>query len=77
MTKLKFKVGDQCHIVNDWLPAEAKAKVVIIFKLHENGWSTRVTFAEIRWSGRGSAEMTEQYGVIFPLDELRKVDKKT
>lgn len=62
--------GDTVRIVNDWLPAEAKAKRCKVERIIKYD---RVMFAELRWLGSGVADYKEKYGALFPLDELRKI----
>ena len=65
-----FGVGDTVRLVNDWLPAEAKAKRCKIehFSKHD-----RVVFATVRWLGTSVKDYAEKFGTMFPLDELRKI----
>jgi hypothetical protein len=65
-----FNIGDRCRIVNTWISTEAKKKRVLIINFQENG---NIIFAKVQWLGSGRKEYEEQYGILFPLDELKKI----
>ena len=66
-TQTKFKIGDRVRIVNNWVEDRKAAAVIRGFQSNGN-----MTFAQVKWLGKTS-ELTESYGTLFPLDELKKV----
>jgi hypothetical protein len=65
-----IKVLDKCRIVCDWVPPAVKQRRVQVMRFQQNG---NIQFAKIRWIGKQSRDNEEKYGVLFSLDELRKV----
>jgi uncharacterized protein YhbP (UPF0306 family) len=61
-----FKSGDRVRIVNAWV-LESKAVAVI----QGFQFNAGIQFAKVKWL-KNTNKMAEEYGVLFPLDELRK-----
>lgn len=61
-----FKTGDRVRIYNSWVDDNKSVAVIQGFQI--NGGHK---FAIVKWL-KHTNKMAEEYGVLFPLDELRK-----
>lgn len=63
-----MKVNDKCHLTSDWISAEAKKAYVQVI-----GFQTNIEqYARVIWLGRKAKEFETQFGILFPVKELRK-----
>jgi len=65
-----MNIGDKVRVYNSWIDAEGKKLTATIDKFQKNG---TIKFAKVRWLGKQAFDATSKYGVLFPLNELRKV----
>jgi len=65
-----IKINDKCRLLCDWIPPEVKTKRVQVIRLQKNG---RQKFARIIWLGKNARQNEQEYGVLFSLEELRKI----
>ena len=61
-----FKKNDKVQVTSDWILEDAKNRLGVII------WVRSDNFVEIKWL-KNPTYMLENYGFIFPLDELKKV----
>jgi len=71
-----LRIGDRVKIRNDWLSKEAKQTYARIKKFYNyqpyrNGHIIKM--AEVEWFGKNYQKLTIECGVIFPLDEIKKI----
>lgn len=66
----KIVRGCRVHVVNDWFPPEAKKAYAVVDNFQKNG---TMEYAKLRWVGKMADLLTAEYGILFPLDELRVV----
>ncbi len=61
-----LKQGDKIKVISDWILEDTKNRLGLIIRVRLDN------FVEIKWL-KNPAYMMENYGFIFPLDELKKV----
>lgn len=69
--KNKLKVGDTCTVQIDWGSGNHKGKRVQISRLQKNGDQL---FAKVFWKGKSASELAKEYGILFNVSELKKVE---
>jgi len=65
-----LKHGDKVRIISDWIVEDSKNLLAVVDKLQTNGI---MKCARIKWLGRNPTKLVEEYGIVFPIDELKKV----
>jgi hypothetical protein len=63
----ELKIGQRIRVVNDWVDASKERGTIQGFQTNGN-----TKFARIKWLGKNAYSLTDEWGVLFPLDELRK-----
>jgi len=71
MNNTQFKKGDRVRIVNDWIGPYAKKYTAVVDNFEKHGM---MEFVKVRWTGKAAEQkFSEKFGVLFPIDELRKI----
>ena len=65
-----IKPNDKCRVTSDWIPSTVKARRVQVIRLQQNG---NQKFARVMWLGKNARKNESEYGVLFALDELKRV----
>ena len=65
-----LKQGDKVKVISDWISEDSRNLFAVIDKLQKNGI---MNCARIKWLGRNPNKLIEEYGIVFPIDELKKV----
>lgn len=65
---MQVKIGQTCNVIADWIPVADRIKRVKVDVFQHN---PPIVFAKCRWLGPDSKRLTETYGTLFALSELK------
>lgn len=72
MNKIRIRSGDKCLVNIDWGSGLHKQKRVEVIRVQTNGTQK---YARVRWIGKYENQLEKEYGTLFNINELIKIEK--